>query len=251
MRPVALETVLQDWVVSHNGRLWLRTEELTAIIDQTGFTKSQVTNWFVARRKATRRSLECLLLEKPTEFILAYNIEEAKVQDIRHFFATFAENGYLPEAGKSVIAESTGLSTRSIVDLFDKLRRDARFSTAATAISKQADGLQPFDVPSSQLSTSSKLTPGSTATVHSARPSTPSHSQGNQRGVDTPCPVSAVSAPSPTTIPETPRKRKRDGAILPSGHMFAWHRGRQVNLTTEVEPLILNHPSVQSASCLS
>ncbi|RKK19800.1 hypothetical protein BFJ66_g6581 [Fusarium oxysporum f. sp. cepae] len=96
-----------------------------------------------------------------------------------------------------------------------------------------------------------KLTPGSTATVHSARPLTPSQSQGNQRGVDTPCPIPAVSAPSPTTIPQTPTKRKRHGAILPSGHMFAWHRGRQVNLTTEVEPLMLNHPSVQSASCLS
>ncbi|WJG35394.1 uncharacterized protein FOBCDRAFT_261370 [Fusarium oxysporum Fo47] len=119
MGPLALETVLQDWVVSHAGRLWLTTEELTTIIDQAGFTKPQVTNW--------------------------------------HFFATFAENGYLPEAGKSLIAGSTGLSTRSIVDLFDKLRRDARFSTAATTIAKQAYELQPFDVPNSQPSTSSKV----------------------------------------------------------------------------------------------
>lgn len=79
MGPLALETVLQDWVVSHAGRLWLTTEELTTIIDQAGFTKPQVTNWFVARRKAARLSLERLVLEKPTEFILTYNIEEAKV----------------------------------------------------------------------------------------------------------------------------------------------------------------------------
>ncbi|KAJ4143071.1 hypothetical protein NW765_000211 [Fusarium oxysporum] len=138
MGPLALETVLQDWVVSHAGRLWLTTEELTTIIDQAGFTKPQVTNWFVSRRKAARLSLERLVLEKPTEFILTYNIEEAK-------------------AGKSLIAGSTGLSTRSIVDLFDKLRRDARFSTAATTIAKQAYELQPFDVPNSQPSTSSKV----------------------------------------------------------------------------------------------
>ncbi|KAJ0143657.1 Xylosidase/arabinosidase [Fusarium oxysporum f. sp. albedinis] len=117
MGPLALETVLQDWVVSHAGRLWLTTEELTTIIDQAGFTKPQVTNYLL----------------------------------------TFQTRNH-------------------------PLRQ--------------------------------KLTPGSTATVHSARPLTPSQSQGNQRGVDTPCPIPAVSAPSPTTIPQTPTKRKRHDFIF-------------------------------------
>lgn len=152
-RNLKLGNVLQAWTDDHNGRLWQTAEEISVITEQTDFTKLQINNWFAPRRKDARLILERSLLENPQEFMSGYNDHAAKT--LEHFFATLIEFGYLPEAGKTMIAESTGLSTRSIVDLFDKLRENPRFNYAAAVITNmqtpdsimQRGAARPVDTP--------------------------------------------------------------------------------------------------------
>ncbi|KAF4449920.1 zinc finger protein 76 (expressed in testis) [Fusarium austroafricanum] len=231
-----LESVLQSWVATHNGRLWQTPEETKALTEETGFTKLQVKNWFAPRRKSAKVALERGLLEKPTEFMSRYSVHETKT--LRQFFATIAEHGYLPETGKSLIARSTGLSTRSVVDFFDKFRRDPRFITLITNMQSsttQSDATQPINIPA-------LLSPTLPAFI-------PTPPQQAERVTNLGAPIPVISATLPI-IPQQSKKRKRNSACLQNDHMFAWHRGRQVNLTTEVEPLLLNHPGVQSTTQL-
>ncbi|KAM0563274.1 hypothetical protein ACHAPJ_000992 [Fusarium lateritium] len=252
-----LGLVLQNWIVAHDGRLWQTTEETTAITEQTAFTKSQINNWFASRRKTARLALERVLLETPAEFISAYSAHAAET--LKHFFATVAEHGYLPEAGKSLMAESTGLSTRSIVDLFDKLRQDTRFAYAAATITSmqmpssitQADTGQPVNNSNSLSSPISPVTvPKPAALIQLSQSPAPSQPMQVEQVAGMVPTTSVASAPAPT-IPQSLKKRKRNSVCLQPGHIFAWHRGRQVNLTVEVEPLLRNHPGVHSATCLS
>lgn len=246
-----LGSALQAWIVAHNGRLWQTTEETSVVTEQTGFTKLQINNWFAPRRKDARLALERTLLENPQEFMSGYSVDAAKT--LKHFFATVKEYGYLPEAGKTLIAESTGLSTRSIVDLFDKLRENPRFNHAAAIITNmetpdsivQGDAAQPVDTPIPLSPACSVTTPRPSVPVQVSQPSAPQLILVEQ-AADTL--IAGAASPAST---KSPKKRKHSSASLQDGNMFAWHRGRQVNLTIEVEPLLRNHPGVQSAACLS
>lgn len=46
------------------------------------------------------------------------------------------------------------------------------------------------------------------------------------------------------------QKRDHTPAQTSNVSIFAWHRGRQINLATEVEPLLRKYPGVLSAACL-
>lgn len=252
-----LGSVLQNWIVAHNGRLWQTTEETSSITEQTGFTKSQIKNWFASQRKNAGLALE-RALENPGEFISGYDSHAAKT--LKHFFATVAEHGYLPEAGKTLIAESTGLSTRSIVDFFDKYREDPRFAHAAAFITNMetpnpgrgADAAQPTDIPIPRSPVSPPTTPRATVPVQVSQSSAPPQLMQVERVAGT-APHPAITSVASPAITQSSKKRKRNSSCSQDGKisMFAWHRGRQVNLTTEVEPLLRKHPGVQSATCLS
>lgn len=69
----------------------------------------------------------CKTVSKPMMDIFG----KRRINILNHLFASVANNGDLPEAGKQVMAESTGLSPRSIVGFFDKYRKDHRFVHAA------------------------------------------------------------------------------------------------------------------------
>ncbi|KAI1195706.1 hypothetical protein F5X97DRAFT_307477 [Nemania serpens] len=105
------ESILQNWIETHDGRLWHTPEETNSVIQQTGLTKLQIKNWFATRRKKATFALE-KELDNPREFLSKHDSNTANI--LKHLFASVASSGYLPEAGKRLIAESTGLSTRSI-----------------------------------------------------------------------------------------------------------------------------------------
>lgn len=71
------------------------------------------------------------------------------------------------------------------------------------------------------------------------------------------CDAVTLSTTAPTDVAShaTTKFSKEPNRIhttLPDGRsLFGWHRGRQVNLTTEVVPLLSSFPGVESATCFS
>ncbi|KAI1146996.1 hypothetical protein F4825DRAFT_438913 [Nemania diffusa] len=62
------ESILQKWIETHDGRLWQTPEETNSVIQQTGFTKLQIKNWFATRRKNVTVALE-KELDNPREYL--------------------------------------------------------------------------------------------------------------------------------------------------------------------------------------
>ncbi|KAI0188188.1 hypothetical protein EV127DRAFT_482821 [Xylaria flabelliformis] len=52
------ESILQNWIETHDGRLLHMPEETNSVIQQTGLTKLQIKNWFATRRKNATFALE-------------------------------------------------------------------------------------------------------------------------------------------------------------------------------------------------
>lgn len=198
-----LGTILDDWVRSHNGRMWYTKEELSEIIKATGFNETQVKNSFDHRRRRAKVALTHALKE-PEVFLSKYDHEEAKT--LKSALTHAATTGYLAEPAKELLAESTGLSSRAVIDFIAKNYKKAEFAGIAAGI----------------------------ANVELRDPST------------APTDVASHAATKFAKEPNRIHTTLADG-----GSLFAGHRGRQVNLTTEVAPLLSSFPGVESATCFS
>lgn len=252
-----LGTVLHNWVESHNGRLWQTREETSFTIQQTGCNTTQVKNWFDYQRKQAKVALAGAL-ETPEAFLSEYNYEAAKT--LKFAFAHVAATGYLAEPAKKLLAESTRLSDRAVIDFFTKYQKMPEFAGIAAGIanvelpdpSTRTDTAQRTDISISQhLPASSITSPKATTPAQvsqSSQTSSPLQVERDAVTFSTTAPTDIVSH----VTTKSSKGRNRIYTTLQDGKSpFGWHRGRQVNLTTEVEPLLSNFPGVESATCFS
>jgi hypothetical protein len=252
-----LGSVLHNWVTAHNGRLWQTTEEMSSIREQTDCKETQIKSCFDHQRRKAKLALE-RTLETPEAFMSGYNSDAART--LKHFFATVSDSGYLTEAGKALVVESTGLSNRAIIDFFTKYRNKPHFARVAATIanmelsdpSTRVDTAKSTDISIAQPPPASSLTgPIATAPVQLSQTSATSPLIQVER-VAASVSTTALAGIASLTTTQSSRKRKRTITTLQDGNpIFGWHRGRQVNLTTEVEPLLRDYPGVRSATCLS
>ncbi|KAI7779528.1 zinc finger protein 76 [Diaporthe eres] len=252
-----LGTVLRDWVTSHDGRLWQTREETSETIKKTGCGQTQVKNWFDYQRKQAKLAL-ARALETPEVFLSEHDYEAAKT--LKSAFAHAATTGYLAEPAKSLLAESTGLSDRAVINFILKYHQKPEFAGIAAGIanvelrdpSTMADTTQRTDISISQ-----RLPTSSVTGTRSAAPMQVSQSSRTSSPLQVECDAVTLSTTAPTDVAShaTTKFSKEPNRIhttLPDGRsLFGWNRGHQVNLTIEVVPLLSSFPGVESATCFS
>ncbi|KAM0203862.1 hypothetical protein ACHAPA_007609 [Fusarium lateritium] len=115
-----LRTVCEAWVQAHQGRLWPTTKEKLWILQQGDIKCQQMTNWFTYRRKKAKSNLD-RAFTNPRGFVATHG--HGVTDTLSNFFVAVAEGKPLPEDGRQLVGNITGLGADRVAE-FAKQHQD-------------------------------------------------------------------------------------------------------------------------------